>query len=342
MSNTVSYDKDKLQTFIEAYGEMSGSITAYNEKINNFQEAIELLADGFSSDVRDPRQRLLQYFFFKSSDANTKYYMVTHENILIQLKNKPNDSTDRAKINIYTLDSESTTKLEDDNNKNTVVEITGTYGNDNKTVRAVYIDDNKFKNDSENNYWHVTNMMRYRSNNVQPNYWGMGLLMKRPLEQRYYQKGVHIMPEKKIFEHDGECDIESYQRCIMETVKDKNTQNIPMIGLHQNQNEKCECYDMTGRNVSNSIDYYEDEIYTSTNTVSDQMHYFGLFMDGRVMGLNKEVYKDNFDTFFTNNNNENLVDSGIPYMNQKHRQSLNPFVGHGMHAFEIKKIESNS
>lgn len=375
MSNTISYDKNKLQTFIDAYNDMNSIMTSYNDKINNFQEAVQLLTDGFSSDTREPDEQIQQYHFFQNSSSSL-YYMMTHENILIKLQNRPNDETDRAKIPIFELSNESETILNEEN-LNTVVEISGTYNttdlishwgryntennqfgskllvedgtNSILTVRAVYVgnvgnDNDKFQNDDTNNYWHVTNMMRYRNNNVQPNYWGMGGLMNAPLTRNHLKKGVHKMTGDVLIRDiesgtsSGECDNEFYQKCIMESIDKRTGTNVPMIGLHQDQSANCMCYDMTGQpaNIGKSINYYEEEVYTSTN--SDSMHYFGLFMDGRVMGLKAETYYNNFNNFF-NVVPDNLVTSGIPntYMNSL-STVLNPFVGHGMHAFNISSI----
>ena len=101
-----------------------------------------------------------------------------------------NSDTEEAKIPIFILSNESKNILVEEN-LNTVVEISGTleslsnvnqgYKSNNNsriddignnsilTVRAVYVGNEEFQNDNTNNYWHVTNMMRYRNNNVQPN-----------------------------------------------------------------------------------------------------------------------------------------------------------------------------
>lgn len=378
MSNTISYDKNKLQAFISAYNDMNSSMASYNDKINNFQEAVQLLTDGFSSDKRRPQERIQQYHFFEDNGTTpSKFYMMTHENILIKLQNPP----DRAKIPIFVLSDESKTILneEENLNLNTVVEISGTYNttdlishwgryntennqsgskllvedgtNSILTVRAVYVgnvgnDNDKFQNDASHNYWHVTNMMRYRNNNVQPNYWGMGGLMTAPLTRDHLKKGVHKMTGGVLIRDidiesgtsSGECDNEFYQKCIMESIDKRTGTNVPMIGLHKTNDANCVCYDMTGQPAApgDSIDYYEEEVYESTN--SDSMNYFGLFMDGRVMGLKAETYYNNFNNFF-NVVPDNLVTTDIPNTGMNSSiDGLNPFVGHGMHTFNIHSI----
>ena len=362
MSNTISYDKNKLQTFINAYNDMNSSLDSYNNKLNNFQEAVQLLTDGFSSDKRDKEEQIVQYHFFRDA-GSVKFYMMTHENIIIKLTGSPNNS----EIPIFQLSNESESLLSSSDNLNTVVEISGTYhnlssqhayykSNNNSriddignnsilTVRAVYVGNEEFQNDALNNYWHVTNMMRYRNNNVQPNYWGMRGLMTAPLTRDNLKKGVHKMTGDVLIPGtnasglpSGECNKEFYQKCIMESIEQRTGKEVPMIGLHQDSSANCVCYDMTGESVNpeNSIPFYEKEVYTSLNSKS--MLYFGLFMDGRVMGLTDNVYYNNFDKFFEVDDDK-LVTDGIPNTNMNSQlRKLNPFVGHGMHTFDIYNI----
>ena len=363
MSNTISYDKNKLQTFISAYNDMNDIMASYNDKINNFQEAVQLLTDGFSSNKRKPHKRIEQYHFFRNT-RSSNFYMMTHENILIKLKEQPNSDTEEAKIPIFILSNESDNILDMKENFNTVVEISGTlnsssdfirgYKSNNNsriddedgnlilTVRAVYVGNEEFQNDALNNYWHVTNMMRYRNNNVQPNYWGMRGLMTAPLTRdnlkKVYKMSDEILIHGTVSGTLMVSAIRIYQKCIMESIYKRTGTNVPMIGLHQTSSGNCVCYDMTDESAvpENSIDYYEEEVYTSSN--SNSMNYFGLFMDGRVMGLTENVYYNNFNDFFEVVDG-NLVTDGIPNDSMNSSLSeLNPFVGHGMHTFDIENI----
>ena len=365
MSNTISYDKNKLQTFINAYNDMNSSLDSYNNKINNFQEAVQLLTDGFSRDANHSMsERYQQYHFFKTSSSPTKYYMVTNENVLIQMVKEPDSvgmirGVNGKRIPKFILDASSQEILNEETNKNTVVEITGTFDDVNGTnseyynantgilvtngvtstltIRAVYSADSIDTTDS-GDFMHLTNIMRYRNNNMQPNYLGIRSI-NYPLIRSKNRHGVKQMTGDLVFTHGEGCTNEFYQKCAMEVVDiNKNEDKWVYYGLHENDANRCECYDMTGKNVRGmqSITFYEEEVYQSSDT-NPMMHYFGLFMDGRVMGLKETNYYDNFYDFFQEDSNK-LVESGIPntYMNSLTR--LNPFVGHGMHTFNIENI----
>lgn len=367
MSNTISYDKNKLQTFINAYNDMNSSLDSYNNKINNFQEAVQLLTEGFSSEAAGVMsERYQQYHFFETQSSPTKYYMVTNENVLIQMVQEPDSvgiirGGNGKRIPKFILDASSQAILDDKTNfANTVVEITGTFddvagtnsqyftantgilvtdggGTSTLTIRAVYSADSIDTTDS-GDFMHLTNIMRYRNNNMQPNYLGIRSI-NYPLTRSGNRHGVKQMTGDLVFTHDDECTNEFYQKCAMEVVDiNKNEDKWVYYGLHENDANRCECYDMTDENVRRmrSIPFYEEEVYQSSDT-NPMMHYFGLFMDGRVMGLKETNYYDNFDDFFEEDSNK-LVESGIPntYMNSLTR--LNPFVGHGMHTFNIENI----
>lgn len=370
MSNTISYDKNKLQTFINAYNDMNSSMASYNDKINNFQEAVQLLTDGFSRDANnDMSERYQQYHFFETQSSPTKYYMVTNENVLIQMVQEPDSvgiirGGNGKRIPKFILDASSQAILDDKTNfANTVVEITGTFdnvagtnsqyftantgilvtdggGTSTLTIRAVYSADSIDTTDS-GDFMHLTNIMRYRNNNMQPDYLGIRSI-NYPLTRIGNRHGVKQMTGDLVFTHGEGCTNEFYQKCAMEVVDiNKNEDTRVYYGLHENDANRCECYDMTKKDVDGmqSIDYYEEEVYESSDT-NPMMHYFGLFMDGRVMGLNKENYYENFDDFFTVNT-DNLVTDGIPNTNMNSSLSglnLNPFVGHGMHTFDIENI----
>ena len=121
-----------------------------------------------------------------------------------------------------------------------------------------------------------------------------------------------------------------------------------MFALRHDPINYCECYDLTnkGELLGENIDYYEKtQTPPSPLNPNENINFFGLFMNGTVRGLKDPVYRKNFKNYFEFDNNKftnelNLGDlSNLP---KQEANKLNPFVGHGMHSFDINAFEKRS
>lgn len=330
MSESITYNKSKVDAFLSAYSDFSNNLTTYNETLTNFQEIVNFLTPNFATPDNTIK------FFRGTRDGTDIDYIFTNESLIMEVENT-------FDFQPLTLNSGSIELLYSADNYNKIITITDGGTN---SVEGLYIED-KFNNTrlAGATQAQVEEAISKRNHNIQMDY---SLMPKIYDNMEDISARLLDNAREPDLSFNNSCDTDMVQECVLDFMYKHrregrnyyNDRNF-RIGLHETDDGECQCFDYSYDASGNEGDRATSRQVPVTPAIYDgasvPMKYFGLFMDGSVMGLKEELYANNFTDFFQVDSNNHISE-----LMTSSNSDLNPYVGHGVHSFNINTFTKSS